>query len=223
MQVNKDVLRFLKELRANNNKPWFEENKPRYKELYADFKVFAEEVKTGLEKTDVIEKLKVMRIYRDVRFSKDKTPYKHSFSMGLHRATAARRGGYYVHIEPGGSFVGGGFWAPESKDLRRIRDEFDMTTEYMDKIVSDPRFVNTFGEIRGDEVKTAPKGFSRDHPAIHYIKKKQFLVMKPFTDSEVTKADFSDKVVDTLEAMRPFFDYFSDVLTTNINGESLLD
>lgn len=221
--IDKALFAYLKDLRENNNRPWFDERKSQYQALVKDFKVFAEEVRSGLEGSDMIEKLKVYRIYRDVRFSKDKTPYKTNFSISMVRATQARRGGYYIQVEPGNSFVGGGFWGPEPKDLKRIREEFDVTTEYMDQIVSDEKFIKYFGELMGDEVKTAPRGYAKDHPAIRYIKKKQFVVMRRFTDKEVLKKDFLDEVVTTLEAMRPFFDYFSDVLTTNLNGESIID
>jgi uncharacterized protein (TIGR02453 family) len=132
------------------------------------------------------------------------------------------RGGYYIHLEPGNSFVGGGFWAPDAKDLLRIRKEFETSTKEIDKITSDKTFVKYFGELKGDAVKTAPRGFDKNHPAIELIRKKQFVVMRKFTDEEVFSDTFQKEAVKTLLAMRPFFDYMSEVLTTDLNGEPLI-
>ncbi len=115
------------------------------------------------------------------------------------------RGGYYIHLEPGNSFVGGGFWAPDAKDLLRIRKEFETSTKEINKITSDKTFVKYFGELKGDAVKTAPRGFDKNHPAIELIRKKQFVVMRKFTDEEVFSDTFQKEAVKTLLAMRPFF------------------
>lgn len=166
-------------------------------------------------------KQSLFRIYRDTRFSKDKTPYKTHFSGSMKRATQLLRGGYYYHIEPGGSFAGGGFWGPSSEDLKRIREELAAHAEPLRAIIADPVFRDTFGELKGDKVKTAPKGFPRDHPNIDLIRHKQYVVMRSFSDKEVTAPDFLDKLVRTFRNMRPFFDYMSEVLTTDANGEPL--
>jgi uncharacterized protein (TIGR02453 family) len=217
------TLQFLNHLAANNFRPWFQENKPRYEAALSDMKSLMEDIRSGMEKKDHIESMKLMRIYRDVRFSKNKDPYKNNFGMGIKRATAALRGGYYLHIQPGESFAGGGFWAPESNDLKRIRKEFEMDDESIRKITNSSTFKNFFGTLEGDELKTAPKGFDKDHPAIDLIRKKQFVVRRRFSDQEVTSPNFSEEVVKTFHAMRPFFDYMSDVLTTNLNGESVIE
>ena len=163
----------------------------------------------------------MFRIYRDVRFSKDKSPYKTNFGVALGRTKPMLRGGYYLHIEPDGSFVGGGFWEPNAEDLNRIRKEFEMDDSEIRAIISDENFVKTFGKLEGEELKTAPKGFDKEHPAIDLIRKKQYLVSRKFTDKEVTDKNFKTEVVNTFLAMRPFFDYMSEVLGTNLNGESI--
>ena len=216
------IFKFLKDINANNTREWFAENKARYQAAWEEGKALAADIEKGLNKKDVIEKTKVFRIYRDVRFSKNKAPYKTYFGAGFTRATAARRGGYYLHIEPGGSFVGGGFWAPNPADLKRIRDEFQMDATEIRKITGTKKFKKIFGELQGDGVKTAPKGFSRDDPNIDLIRKKQFVLTRKFSDKEVKSPGFHKEAVKTFEAMRPFFDYMSEVLTTDLNGVSVI-
>ncbi len=222
MQLDKSAFLFLNALRENNERPWFEANKKEYEKIKDNFKSFVGDVKEELEKHDHIEKAKIFRIYRDVRFSHDKTPYKISQSVGFTRASKSLRGGYYFHLEPGEIFVGGGFWNPNPEDLKRIREEFRIDDSIIRKIVSDKDFVNYFGELKGDGVKTAPKGFDKNHPAIDLIRKKQFVVSRIFTEKEALAKDFHLEVDKTFKAMRPFFNYMSDVLTTDLNGESIL-
>lgn len=219
--ISKDTLDFLIQLKNNNNREWFADNKKEFQKLEKDFKVFAQEIVADLSKTDSIDKIQMFRIYRDVRFSKDKSPYKTNFGVALGRTKPMLRGGYYLHIEPGGSFVGGGFWEPNAEDLNRIRKEFEMDDTEIRKIISDKNFVNVFGSLQGDELKTAPKGFDKEHPAIDLIRKKQYLISRKFTDKEVMDKNFKTEVVATFLAMRPFFDYMSEVLGTNLNGESI--
>jgi uncharacterized protein (TIGR02453 family) len=222
MKIEPATLQFLSDLGASNDRDWFQENKSRYDAAWQNMQDFVKAVETELNKTDVIESAKPFRIYRDVRFSKDKSPYKTNLGAGFKRASAIRRGGYYLHIEPGGSFTGGGFWGPNTQDLKRIRDEFAMDDQPIRKIMAEPAFKKYFDNLKGDEVKTAPKGFSHDLPAIDLIRKKQFVVMRPFSDGEVLKPGFLAEVVKTFLAMRPWFDYMSEVLTTDLNGESVL-
>ncbi len=216
------LFNFLEELRANNNRPWFNENKERYKGHYEYFKQFADKLTARMNEEDQIEQVKVYRIYRDIRFSKDKTPYKTNFSGHLTRATKQRRGGYYFHIEPGKSFVGGGFWGPNSGDLKRIRQEIAADDKPLREIISSPSFVETFGQLQGEQVKTAPKGYSKDHPAIDLLRYKQFLISRHFSDEEVLSDNFLEHIVRTFVYMRPFFDYMSEVLTTDANGVSIV-
>ena len=221
--ISKEVVDFLKALKANNNREWFSENKKQFKAIEAKAKDFFSTLQEELNTHDEIEKLKMFRIYRDVRFSKDKTPYQPHFAGSFSRAGAHRRGGYYLRIRPGESFIAVGFWQPNPKDLMRIRKEFERDAEEIRQIISESNFSKTWGEMVGEEVKTAPKGFSKDHPNIDLIRKKGFIFTREFKDQEVLKTDFIDTVNDSFKAIRPFFDYMSDVLTTNLNGESLLD
>lgn len=219
--ISKAELDFLSELEKNNNRDWFTENKKRFENHQKTIKAFFQEINEEFGKQDSIEKMQIHRIYRDIRFSKDKTPYKINFSVSFDRTKPHLRGGYYLHIQPGGSFVGGGFWEPNAEDLNRIRKEFEMDDEEIRSIIADENFKKFFGELKGEELKTAPKGFDKNHPAIDLIRKKQYLISRSFTDKEVTSPNFKTEILATFQAMRPFFDYMSDVLGTNLNGESL--
>ena len=221
--IDSSTFEFLSELKENNNRDWFNEHKPKFQIEYNNIKSFFETLKEELEKHDVIEKLKMFRIYRDVRFSKDKTPYKIHLSGHFVREGKERRGGYYLHIEPGGSFLAGGFWAPNKEDLFRIRKEFEMDTEEIREIISDKTFIKNFKELEGESLKTAPRGFDKFHPDLDLIKMKQYIITRKFTDEQVMSDNFINEVNDSFKSMRPFFNYMSDVLTTNLNGESLLD
>lgn len=220
--VSSSSLQFLRDLKENNNRPWFNENKSRYQEAQAEMAALAESLIERMNGHDELEpvtgKKSLFRIYRDVRFSKDKSPYKTHLSGSLVRATKWRRGGYYFHVEPGASFIGGGFWAPNKEDLLRIRQEIAMDAKPLRKIITAPSFIETFDKLEGDQLKTAPKGFDRDHPDIDLLRYKQFLLSSSFTDEEVCSHDFVDKMNAAFQNMRPFFDFMSDVLTTDMNG-----
>lgn len=212
------TLKFLKALKKNNNREWFAEHKPKYQEALDNYKAFMAAVEQEVAKHDELEGQKVFRIYRDVRFSKDKTPFKVHFSGFLTRATKWRRGGMYIALGAGDSMVGGGFWKPESKDLARIRQEIAADDQELRKIINAKKVKDYFGGLHGDQVKSAPKGYKKEHPAIDLLRYKQFLMMRPFTDAEVLDKGFVKEVSKTFKAMRPFFDYISDVLTTDENG-----
>ena len=184
-------------------------------------KAFFTEVYTDLEKIDSLEKMQVFRIYRDVRFSKNKLPYKNHFSVGFSRTKPMLRGGMYLHIENGASFVGGGFWEPNNEDLLRFRKELELDASDLREIIADATFKKMFGTLEGEELKTAPKNFDKTHPNIDLIRKKQYLLTRKFTNKEVMSPNFKEEVIATFGAMRPFFNYMSDVLTTDLNGESL--
>lgn len=223
MSIAKETLAFLKELQKNNNRDWFNERKKQFKAHESGVKAFFQDVHERLMETDQIEAHKVYRIYRDVRFSKDKSPYKSRFSGGFSRATAALRGGYWLNIEPGNSGAGGGFYGPNAQDLMRIRKELELDDQPLRKILQSKPFSDYFEDLKGEALKSAPRGFSKDLPGIDLIRKKQFYVFRRFTDKEVTSKNFIDQVVETHLAVRPFFDYMSEVLTTDLNGVSLID
>ena len=226
MPIPKDAFTFLTDLKKNNHRDWMTQHKKRYQANEKALKVFYAEIQEALNENDEIEKLKVFRINRDVRFSKDKTPYNIHRSVSFSRAGAHRRGGYYLRLEPGGnSAVAGGFFNPEPKDLKRIRTEFQMDADEIRGILAETAFAKAYGGKFDiwDPVKTAPKGFSKDDPNIALIRLKNFFVRRNFTDKEVLSPNFKDQVVQHFQLLRPFFDYMSDVLTTDLNGVSLLD
>ncbi len=222
--MNKAILNFLKELKRNNNRDWFNDHKPKFLEVQSEAKAFYEEIKQGLLHFDEIERFKMFRIYRDVRFSKDKTPYKAHFAGSFSRSGKRLRGGYYLRIRPGESFLAGGFWAPNKEDLFRIRKEFEISDEEIREILKAPDFQKVFGgKLEGEELKTAPKGFQKEHPAIDLIRKKGFIAVRNFTNKEVLSPDFLKEVVHSFQTLRPFFDYMSEILTTDLNGVSTID
>ena len=221
--IPKEALQFFKKLAKNNDRDWFNEHKPEFKAIEAKVKNAYNFLGELMNSHDQIDKVKMFRIYRDVRFSKNKQPYKTHLGGSYHRKKPELRGGYYLHIQPNDeSFIATGFWDPNKEDLFRIRKEFEMDDAEIRDIINNKTFKETWGEFVGDELKTAPKGFDKEHHAIDLIRKKQFIFTKKYSDKEVLADDFLTDVNEAFKNVRPFFDYMSDVLTTNLNGESLL-
>ncbi|AKA36323.1 DUF2461 domain-containing protein [Flagellimonas lutaonensis] len=221
--ITKECFDFLKELAKNNNREWFVGHKSTFKKHEKAVKEFYQTLMERLNQHDDIEKLKMFRIYRDVRFSADKTPYKAHFAGSFSRLGAHLRGGYYLRLKPGESFAAVGFWQPNKEDLFRIRKEFETDAEPFRQVINADSLKRIWGNLEGDEVKTAPKGFDKEHQNIDLIRKKQFIFVRNFTDSEVLSLTFLDEVDASYRAIRPYFDLMSDILTTNLNGESLLN
>ncbi|MFI5164664.1 MAG: DUF2461 domain-containing protein [Bacteroidia bacterium] len=224
-QLQKSVFAFLKNIKKHNNRVWFNANKNVYVEQYESMVSFADAIILQMNRHDKIEtpsgKKAVFRIYRDVRFSRDKSPYKTHFGMHMSRATKLLRGGYYLHIEPGKCFVGGGFWNPEPDDLKHIRGQIAVDPKPLRKILSSKSFKSNFGKLEGEKLVNVPRGFEKDNPASDLLKYKQFLISKSIPESVITSKKGIDEVVKSFRAMRPFFDYMSEILTTNTNGEPL--
>ena len=225
--IKKESLDFLKALSKNNNRDWFNKHKDKYMEAHENIIAFADALLFEMNKHDKIGTLSgkesLFRIYKDVRFSKDKTPYNTHWSGAFKRATKKLRGGYYFNIQPGSSVLVGGFWGPETKDLKRIRQDIDLNFKSWKKLLADKTIVKTFGKMIGDRVSSAPRGYSKDHPAIDLLRYKQFLFKHEFTDKEVCSPDFLHQANDVFKKMRPFFNYMSDVLTTDGNGVPVID
>ena len=221
--VPQKAFTFLEKIKKNNNRDWFNDNKPEFKEIEEEVKEFYNELLLKVQAYDKIERLKMFRIYRDVRFSKNKVPYKTHFGSTYIRLKPNLRGSYYLHIAPGGTFIATGFWNPEKEDLLRIRQEFEMDSTEIRKILNDKKFKQVWGELEGEELKTAPKGFNKEHENIDLIRRKQFLFTKRFTDEEVLSPDFINQVNSAFKAIRPYFDYMTEVLTTDVNGVSLIN
>lgn len=220
--IQPELFQFLKELAENNNRAWFAEHKPRFQELDKGIKAFGQALEAKMNEHDVVENVKIYRIYRDVRFSKNKLPYKINRGGSFTRATKLRRGSYYFHLEPSNSFIAGGFWGPDKEDLKRIRVEIAADAQELRDIIAQPIFVETFGELKGQQLKTAPRGYPKDHLEIDLLRYKQYLLIQNFTDEAVLADDFLVKLSQSFANMRPFLDYMSDVLTTDVNGVSVI-
>lgn len=222
-KISKNLLDFLILLKENNNRDWFNEHKKEFKKLEVDAKRNFNSLFEALKVHDDVDRLKNFRIYRDVRFSKNKAPYKIHFSGSFYRRKPTLRGSYYVHLQPNNeSFIAVGFWDPTKEDLMRIRKEFEIDDEEIRTIINVENFKNTWGGFVGEELKTAPRGFNKEHKAMDLIRKKQFLFTKKYTDQEVISTGFLEDVNTSFKVVRPFLDYMSSVLTTNINGEPLI-
>ena len=223
LTVSEDAFKFLNSLEKNNNREWFNDHKKEFKAIETDIKKVYQAVFENLKKHDDIDKLKMFRIYRDVRFSKNKLPYKTHFGGSFHRTKPHLRGGYYLHVQPNNeSFIATGFWEPNKEDLLRMRKEFEMDDQEMRDILNNKSFKQLWGNLVGDELIKAPKGFDKDHKAIDLIRKKQYIFIKKFTDKEVLDSNFIASVDEAFKTVRPYFNYMSDVLTTDLNGVSLI-
>ena len=223
MQFEKSSLQYLIALKKNNNRDWFADTKPTFKKAQDNAKAMYASIREGLENHDEIDKFKLFRIYRDVRFSKDKTPYKAHFAGSYARLGKELRGGYYLRIRPGESFLAGGFWEPNKEDLLRIRKEIEQDASEIRAILKDDNYMKYFGgKFEGAELKSAPRGFDKGHKDIDLLRKKGFIAVRNFSDAEVLAPNFLEEVTESFKALRPFFNLFSDVLTTDLNGESLI-
>lgn len=215
-----NITNFLKHLEKNNNRDWFNTHKNEFDTAKAEADLIFNAIYQELSKKEELEPLKIYRIYRDVRFTNDKTPYKIHFSAQSGRKKPHNRGGYYFHIQPNHNFIGIGFWGPERDDLLRIRKDIEVSDE-LEKILQSKTLIKEFGEMQGEEVKSAPKGFSKDHERIALLRKKQYLFIKNFTDEEVLAEDFPKKVAKSIQVLQPFLNYMTEVLTTDENGQPL--
>jgi len=209
--ISSSTFEFLKKVKENNNRDWFKQNKKLYDESLSNVLDFTSEVIKGLAKIDssipagLEAKDCVMRIYRDVRFSKDKAPYKTNFGIALSANGKNFNGpGYYIHIEPGKSFVGGGSWHPETEYLKSIRQEIDYNASDWHEIIDSPNFKEAFGVLNTDDkLQTSPKGYSNDHPDIEYLKLKSFTATRALSDKDFTSGTSAAKVTGLFEKLYP--------------------
>jgi uncharacterized protein (TIGR02453 family) len=226
MFIKKESIAFLKAISKNNNRDWFNDHKDIYNKAHDNIIGFADALLVEMNKHDNIEtasgKKALFRIYKDVRFSKDKTPYNSFWHGHFKRATKKLRGGYYFRIEPGNSYISGGFWGPAPEDLQRIREDIELNYDDWKKLLTNKTLANTFGKMRGEQLSSAPRGYAKDNPAIDLLRYKQFIFRHEFTDKEVLSTDFVYKANDAFKKLRPFFNYMSEVLTTDANGISTI-
>ncbi|MEL6536623.1 MAG: DUF2461 domain-containing protein [Bacteroidota bacterium] len=217
---------FLLDLQENNQREWFQAHKDAYEASHAEAIDFADGLLAMMQEHDLIEtpsgKKSLLRIYRDTRFSKDKTPYKNYWGGGFRRATAALRGGYYFQIQPGGSYVGGGFYGPNKEDLLHLRKHIEQDADLLREVIDSADFKDTFEVLRGEQVKSAPKGFAKDHPNIDLLRYKRYVVRHNVPDEIAFSADMVAYSNGIFKKIRPFFDAMSEYLTTDLNGISLV-
>ncbi len=219
--IEKSTIKFLNDLAKNNNRDWFKKNKVRYDAAYANAKAFMADLEKELQKHDDIEKSKLFRVHKDVRFSKDKTPYNTDLRFAFTREGVYRRGGCYLKIGAKDSFIAGGFWRPEPKDLKLIRSHLAVDAKQLRKIVASKKFKDNFGILEGEKVKTAPKGFDKEHPNIDLLRHKSFIIDKKIDKKIVTSDKLIKEVSNGFKAMRPYFNYMSEILTHDLNGVPL--
>ncbi|MVN92546.1 DUF2461 domain-containing protein [Mucilaginibacter aquatilis] len=209
--ISTDTFKFLSDLQKNNSREWFQANKERYEEAYANVFDFAGELIKALSKADTgvdasLEPKKcMMRIYRDIRFSKDKTPYKTHFAIGRLTRHKSVEIGYYLQIEPGNkSFIAGGYWMPQGEHIKAIRQEIDYNAADLTAIIDKPEFKKDFGEFRDQEkLKTLPKGYDADNEHIDLLKLKSFIAYHELTDNEMQKAGITGRIAFLCEQIHP--------------------
>ena len=216
------TLTFLKQLKKNNNKPWFDAQRPKYEAARIDFQNFIQLVIDRLQQSDTtitgtVARECLFRINRDIRFSNDKTPYKSNFGASIKQGgRKSGLAGYYFHLEPGNSFVGGGLWMPDAPIVKAMRQEIDYNWEAFAGIIQNKDFKKIYGDLyKGDEIRlsTVPKGYERDNPAIEYLKLKSFIAETRIPDEELTTALLHKKTVAAFEAIQPLLQFINRAIT----------
>lgn len=216
-----NVLGFFNDLKENNNKEWFNNNKNRYLAAKAETDALAGELIVAASAfipgiTELSPKDCTFRIYRDVRFSKDKTPYK--TNAGIFLVPGGKKSGnagYYLHIEVGNSFIGGGVHMPLAPVLKAVRTEIYNFPEDIQAVLADKKFKNAFGQITGDKLVNPPKGFDKDFELIDLLKFKSYTVATPVSDNILTSDGLVAHVTDTFKAMQPFVDFLNRAIREN--------
>jgi uncharacterized protein (TIGR02453 family) len=218
--LQQSTLTFLKSLASHNDRDWFEKHRNNYMDAKQDFEAFVASLieKTGSFDHDIKElevKNCVFRQYRDVRFSKDKRPYK--INMGCYLNRGGKKSiyaGYYFHLEPGKSFTGGGLWAPMAPELKKVRQEVDYNFDEFNKVISSKAFKSTYGDLMTGDLKLSsrPKGYDADNPAIEYLKLKSFVAEKPIPDKELMEKDLLKNTVNAFKTLKPMLDFINTAL-----------
>ena len=222
--LTKESLQFIDDLKKNNNRDWFQDNKKRYEifkkdyhQLVSDFLDVMKPLDPSLEFLEV--KNCTFRINRDIRFSKDKSPYKAHLGVWMSTgAKGANRAGYYVHIEKGASFIAGGFYSPDAEDLKKVRKEIAFFHDDLEAILADKNFKKEFGSLdinESNSLKSMPRGYEKDHPAIEFLKLKSFTATQKYDISEVTQKDFVSKMSKKLIALKPLNEFINRALETD--------
>ena len=210
--ISKDTFHFLNQIALNNNKPWFEKNRPLYDKARAEYLAFVTKLVEGIRKIEVIPEKEpakyVQRIYRDIRFSKDKTPYKKFFSSLIERGPETRNCPLFILIQPGRSMMGGGVWDPPAETLKKIRQEIDYNSAGLKKIINSKDFLKHFGKISGTKLARPPKGYEADNPNIDLLKFKQLYVQRNLEDGLVLSKQLIPEILKSYKVAQPFFNFF---------------
>jgi len=222
--LEQKTLKFLSQLKKNNNKPWFDSHRAQYEAARIDFSNFIQLVIDAVQKSDttitgLTSKDCQFRINRDIRFSKDKRPYKENFGAFIARGgKKSIYAGYYFHLAPGNSFAGGGLWMPEPVNLKKVRQEIDYNWEEFQSIITNKNFKKIFGDLyKGEDVslKRMPKGYDESHLAIDYLKLQSFIAETKIGDQDLTKSTLHKKTVTAFEALQPFLGF----INRSLDGE----
>ncbi len=213
------MFKFLRQLSKNNSREWMADNKPLYESAKKEFEGFVSELIESISRFDPgISGLKpkdcIFRIHRDVRFSKDKTPYKPNFGAAITEGgKKSPKPTYYIHVEPGKSMQACGVYMPEAEILKKVRQEIDYNPDELKKILAGKKFKDTYGGLRGDALKTAPKGYPKDHPNIEMLKFKSYIVWTDLKDQEILQDSRVKYLTDRFKVAYPFNQYLSTAIS----------
>jgi uncharacterized protein (TIGR02453 family) len=212
------VLQFLSRLKKNNNREWFEANRSQYEDAMQQFGKLVGRLIAGLGAVEDLEGLTpkdcIMRIYRDVRFSPDKSPYKNGLGAGIvPGGRKSGRLGYHLHLQPGGAtMIAGGLWEPSPEQLSRFREAIVRDAGVFKTILGGGQFKRHFGQLMGEKLKKAPKGYPADHPELDLLRRKQVCGAETFKDEVVVSSKFPGLALESMKALKPFIDYLNDVV-----------
>ncbi len=219
--LQRSTIKFLQGLKKNNNREWFEANRKQYEAAKNAFASFVQLIIDRHGKKDAeINSLKakdcIFRINRDIRFSKNKTPYKSNFGASINRGgKKSCFAGYYFHCEPGQSFAGGGLWMPMPEDLKKVRQEIDYDFDEFKKIITNKKFKAIYGDLyKGDDVSLSrpPKGYDEENSAIEYLKLKSLIATRAVTNEDLTGKNLSAKISEAFEALQPLIKFINKAL-----------
>ncbi len=216
------TLKFLRDLKKNNNKPWFDAHRSDYESAKKDFEAFINQlIQSHAKKDSGLKHLSakdcMFRIYRDTRFSKDKSPYKTNFGASINKngRKAWNSAGYYCHLEPGNSFIGGGMYMPEPAVLSKMRQEIDYNFASFKKILANKKFKTVYGKLSTDDDLTlsrVPKGYEPDHPAAEFLKLKSYIAMAELKDADLTSKNLLKKATASFEALQPLVEFINQTV-----------
>ena len=215
------TLKFLKDLKKNNNKPWFDKHRAHYEAAKKDFANFIQRLIDAHATKDsgirsLLAKDCVFRINRDIRFSKDKSPYKTNFGASITRGgKKSGFAGYYFHCEPGDSFIGGGIWMPMPPELKKVRQEIDYGFDEFSKIIGSKKFKSVYGKLHEEESMTlskVPQGFEKDSPSADFLKMKSFIALKSLSESDLMSTSLLKKALDAFSTLQPLIEFINQAL-----------